>query len=406
MNIIYLNHYAGSETLGMEFRPYYISRELQKLGHRVLVIAGDFSHLRKHNPTITQDYEIQDIEGVSYMFLRTGTYQGNGIQRVQSMLRYVLKIIRGKRTILRYLTPDAVICSSTYPLDTYAGRALAKAAGARLYHEIHDLWPLSPMELGGYGKHHPFILLMQQAENAAYKHSDKIISILPNIEGHVRGLGFDTPIVHVPNGLPASYFQSPSPAHPSVVATVEQLKKTHRHVIAYAGGLSVSNAMMDFVRSFEYLQNYSIAGVIIGSGIERETLRQEATEKGYPIVFLDPIPKENIIGSLKQCDSLYVGSNQNKLYQYGLAMNKLFDYLMAGRPVVAAVAGSHSPIHSLGLAVLAQPENPRDIARGIIEASQLPDEQLQQIAERSPAFVKEYHNYENLARHFAEALED
>ena len=27
MNILYLNHYAGSPALGMEYRPYYLARE-------------------------------------------------------------------------------------------------------------------------------------------------------------------------------------------------------------------------------------------------------------------------------------------------------------------------------------------------------------------------------------------
>lgn len=32
MNILLINHYAGSPQLGMEFRPYYMARELQRLG--------------------------------------------------------------------------------------------------------------------------------------------------------------------------------------------------------------------------------------------------------------------------------------------------------------------------------------------------------------------------------------
>lgn len=400
MNIIILNHYAGSEQLGMEFRPYYISRELIQRGHKVLVIAGDYSHLRKHNPNLTSDFDLQDIEGVPYLFLRTGSYEGNGLARVRSMIRYVGKIIRYQKNILKILKPDAIICSSTYPLDTYAGRALAKASGARLYHEIHDLWPLSPMELGGFSKYHPFIMLMQAAENAAYKHSNKIISILPNATPHVRGLGFKTPVIHIPNGVPASYFEALAPAHVWVEQAINDLRQTHQHVIAYAGGLSVSNAMMDFVQAFKHLKDESIAGVIIGSGIEKDALIEEVNAYQLPIAFIEPIPKATIISSLKLADSLYVGSNQNKLYQYGLAMNKLFDYLMAAKPVVAAVDGKHSPLHELGLAVLATPQDPKSIAQAIIEATKLSPERLKEIAERSPEFVRQHHHYSHLGEMF------
>ena len=54
MNILYIEHYAGSPEMGMEFRPYYLSREWTRMGHRVTIIAGDYSHLRKKNPVLYQ----------------------------------------------------------------------------------------------------------------------------------------------------------------------------------------------------------------------------------------------------------------------------------------------------------------------------------------------------------------
>ena len=50
MNILIINHYAGSPEMGMEFRPYYLAREWQKLGHKVLIVGGTYSHLRKKQP--------------------------------------------------------------------------------------------------------------------------------------------------------------------------------------------------------------------------------------------------------------------------------------------------------------------------------------------------------------------
>lgn len=47
MNIILINHYAGSNFHGMAFRPYYLAREWVKMGHNVTIIAASFSHLRQ-----------------------------------------------------------------------------------------------------------------------------------------------------------------------------------------------------------------------------------------------------------------------------------------------------------------------------------------------------------------------
>ena len=38
MNILLINHYAGSPELGMEFRPYYMAKEWVKAGHQVLIV--------------------------------------------------------------------------------------------------------------------------------------------------------------------------------------------------------------------------------------------------------------------------------------------------------------------------------------------------------------------------------
>ena len=57
MNILYIEHYAGSPEMGMEFRPYYLSREWIQMGHRVDIIAADYSHLGTRNPEIEKDFQ-------------------------------------------------------------------------------------------------------------------------------------------------------------------------------------------------------------------------------------------------------------------------------------------------------------------------------------------------------------
>ena len=54
MNILYIDHYAGSVSMGMEFRPYYLAREWQKKGHNVRIVTASFAHLRKNNPAVTK----------------------------------------------------------------------------------------------------------------------------------------------------------------------------------------------------------------------------------------------------------------------------------------------------------------------------------------------------------------
>ena len=73
MNILYLNHYAGTPALGMEYRPYYLAREWVRAGHRVQIVAADFSHVRARQPQAGDEV----IDGIAYRWLPTPRYQGN-----------------------------------------------------------------------------------------------------------------------------------------------------------------------------------------------------------------------------------------------------------------------------------------------------------------------------------------
>ena len=185
MNILYLEHYAGSSEMGMEFRPYYLSREWVKMGHKVTIIAGDYSHLRKKNPTVTEDFQSENIDGIEYVWLKTGEYEGNGISRALTMERFVRKIYSNARMIVRKWKPNAVIASSTYPLDTWPAQKIAKIAKCKYVHEVHDMWPATLYEVGGISKKHPFVIMMQIAENSAYKHCDKCVALLPYTKGYM-----------------------------------------------------------------------------------------------------------------------------------------------------------------------------------------------------------------------------
>ena len=182
MNILYINHYAGSPRMGMEFRPYYFAREWVKMGHDVTMIAGDYSHLRSKNPDVLKDFQESNIDGIRYVWLKTGQYEGNGVKRAMTMKRFVSKLYMSAGKIADRFSPDVVISSSTYPLDTYPARRIAKKAGAKLIHEAHDMWPSTLTEIGGMSKYNPFVIAMQFAENAAYKNSERVVSLGPLTE--------------------------------------------------------------------------------------------------------------------------------------------------------------------------------------------------------------------------------
>lgn len=205
MNILLISHYAGAPQYGMEFRSYYMAREWVRQGHQVTVVGASFSHLRHHQPPTGEE----TLEGIHYLWLPTSTYEGNGLARVRTMFQFVAKVFRRSREFAA-LKPDIVIASSVYTFDLYPCRRIARLAHAKLVYEVHDLWPLSPMIIGGYSKWHPFIWLLQRGENYAYRHCDMVVSIIDKSFPHMQRHGL-TPdrFCCIPNGyLPEEWVKN------------------------------------------------------------------------------------------------------------------------------------------------------------------------------------------------------
>ena len=84
MNILIVNHYAGSPRHGMEYRPYYLAREWVRAGHGVQIVAASFSHVRSRQPDLPASAGSafdETIDGIGYRWLRTPSYRGNGVGR-------------------------------------------------------------------------------------------------------------------------------------------------------------------------------------------------------------------------------------------------------------------------------------------------------------------------------------
>lgn len=335
MKILLINHYAGSDEHGMEYRPFYIARELNKQGHQVDIVASSFSHLRRKNPEVKGFVQKEQIENVDFYWLRGVQYQGNGLARVLSMLVFVLKLFFFVTKLpTKY---DAVVASSTYPLDIFPAWLIAKIHRAKLAFEIHDLWPLSPMELGGFSKWHPFIMLMQCGESFALRFSDKIISILPNTLEHCKAHGMrEERFVHIPNGVLLSQIACEIPLPSIIQKTIIENKQKNIFLVGYVGSFGVANRVDFFLDVAKRTKD--MAFFLVGDGTEKSKIQNRImSEKLNNVYLFDSIPKLIVPRFLIEMDALVISWNKSPLYRFGISANKLFDYMSAEKPIVQSI---------------------------------------------------------------------
>lgn len=401
MNILLINHYAGNPKLGMEFRPYYLGREWVKSGNNVMIIGGSYSHLRKQQPTANKE----TIEGIEYVWIPLKPYKGNGIGRIRSMFDFVRKLWFGYKKYLGNFKPDVVIASSTYPLDIYPAHKIAKHYGAKLVYEVHDLWPLSPMELGGYSKNHPFIRIIQAAEDYCYRHSDKVVSLLPNALEHMqeRGMSPDK-FVYVPNGFDPEEWENivMTTDHDSIL---QELKNKGKFIIGYTGGHAISNSIDDLLDAMEYLRDSDITAVIVGKGVEKDRLINKAREKGLNnVLFLPPVSKDQIPALLQKFDATVIMGRRKPLYRFGTSPNKIFDYMMASKPIVMSIVEPVPIPMKASCAIFYEHDRPESLADKLMEISKMSEEERVSMGKKGYNFVKSYHSYPILAQEFIDNL--
>jgi glycosyltransferase involved in cell wall biosynthesis len=309
--------------------------------------------------------------------------------------------------LVRDFEPDAVIASSTYPMDIWVARRIARLAKAKLVFEVHDLWPLSPIELSGMSPWHPFALLCQAAEDAAYRDADVVVSMLPKVQGHMAGRGLDLKKLHiVPNGITLDEWQgTPPPLRDDVAQALAAARAAGRTVVGYAGSMGLPNALDTLLDAAALLKDEPLQFVLVGSGHEQARLAARAAAEGLQRVqFLPPIPKAQVPSFLAGVDVAYIGWQRVPIYRFGIAPNKLMDYLMACCAVLHSVEAGNDPVAEAGAGLTVPPESPSAVAEGLRRLAATPPDERRAMGERGRAFVLANHTYPVLAQRFLDAL--
>lgn len=405
MNILLINHYAGSDNHGMEFRPYYMAREWKSMGHNVTILGADFSHLRKKNPVVQEDFQEEIIDGITYVWVKTPEYKGNGVGRIKNISTFMWKLRCNYKKIADKYKPDAVIASSTYPLDIYPAHRIAKRCNAKLCFEIHDLWPLSPMEIGGFSEKNPAIIVLQRAEDFAFKNSDVIVSILPDADKHIKERGFSTDkFVYVPNGIIVND-EEKNPPMEKTIERLQELKEQGYFLVGYTGNHSPANVLDTLIDAGKNTTDEKVKYILIGNGNVKDELIEYAKSNNVTNVeFLDPILKDNMDNALQLLDVCFISLKKQNLFNYGVSPNKLFDYMMAARPVIYAVEASNDPVKDCGCGITVPAEDPKAVAEAVIKIKNLTDEEKREMGQKGKEYVLENHMYHPLAEKFLNAL--
>ena len=397
MNLWIFNHHALTPEQGGGTRHLDYARRLVADGHRVTIFASSF-HYATHEDFKTYppgtDFLKEEYDGVEFVWIRTRPYRGNGVARVLNMLDYLRKALRiaKKRMPDR---PDIVVGSSVHLFAVLAGYRCARYYGVPFVMEVRDLWPQTLIDMG-MSRRHPFIVLLGWLEKYLYRRADAVVTNLPYASGYIRRFVPEEKIHWIPNGVDLSRRTEIVPY---------SFEKGSFHVL-YAGAVGRANQLDILIEAAKRLAGEPVRFHIVGDGPERGRLERLARELGVAdaVTFHGAVDKTTAVSMINGADLLFFPLADSPVFRYGIASNKLFDYLASRRPVLFASNAKNDPVKEAGAGISVPAEDPAATAEAVRTFLKMPPEARERLGENGFAYVDARYDIGKLARRFEELL--
>lgn len=375
-------------------------RELVSFGHTGVVITSDSNHLAKV-PVLKSKLLLECRDGVLMVWLRTmKTREAKSLRRILGWLHFEWRLLwMPTRTLPK---PDVVIVSSLSLLTVANGILLKWRLKASLVFEVRDIWPLTLVEEGGFNRNNPLIVALGLIERLGYRHADAIVGTMPNLEEHVANVvGRGKPTSCVPMGFAprAIAINEPLPAD-----YVESYLRRDGFVIGYAGTIGITNALDPFFEAAELMRDdYATQFLVVGDGGLLAGYKSRFSHLPN-LTFAPKVPKETVQSVLAACDLLYLSTHESRVWEYGQSLNKLIDYMLSGKPVVASYSGYPSMINEAGCGTYVPAGDVQALVQEFRRYASMTPAERSEIGQRGRAWILENRSYERLAQDYLSIL--
>ncbi|MFW5675361.1 MAG: glycosyltransferase family 4 protein [Acetivibrio ethanolgignens] len=408
MNIWIFNHYAVPMEYYPHGRPHWFAKYLAEKGHKVTVFAASTVHNSDKNLIQGKKaYIVHNIGNVQYVYIRTTTYTGNGVKRVWNMVEYMLGLLRNYKNFEK---PDCILAMSVHPLACVAGIRLAKKYKCRCVVDIADLWPESFIEYGILKKNSLLLKLLYQGEKWIYKKADAIVFTFEGGKKYIKEKGWarginPKKIYHINNGVDLEEFEY-NKEHFQIQD--EDLENEDIFKVVYTGSIRKVYNLEMLVLCAEELskENPVIKFLIWGDGTEKEKLEKKVKNLHLKnIVFKGKVEKRYIPYILSKADVNLMHWQQTSLSRYGCSLNKLFEYLAAGKLIVSDVKNNYDLLKRYDCGIVIEKQGIAELKQILLKCLLMEEKEKEKYKKNVENCVENY-DFKALTNKLEKILED
>lgn len=397
MNIWFISKYASSPLYAKApSRLFYLAKEAKELGHEVRLITSDSNHFTSI-PETGKVYNYENQDTVDIVWIKTKKYKKTAsIERILSWLDFEWKLFR--MPLKKIIKPDVVIISSLSIFTIFYGYFLKKRYSSFLVFEIRDIWPLTLIEEGGFSKWHPLSIIIGFVEKFGYKNSDLIVGTMPNLKQHVLNSGvlnkqvFCSPLGFEPN----KYLEE----NLSLNNPFQNLIPEEKVVIGYAGSMGISNGLDIFIEAIKSMNSYTnIHFLLVGSGDLKEKFQNSLSENSN-VTFLPRIEQDHVKYFLNKCDILYLSTQHSKVWDFGQSMNKVVEYMLSAKPIIATYTGFPSMINEANCGIFLNTTKSEELVNTFVKYALMSNSEREAIGKNGRSWIFENRKYNKLASEY------
>jgi glycosyltransferase involved in cell wall biosynthesis len=238
----------------------------------------------------------------------------------------------------------------------------------------------------------------RRLERACYARADRIVALTEGIRDGVTANGAPPGCVSlITNGIDPDL--SPNGASPPLPEGA--------FVAMYVGQHGTYSALETVLDAAERLRaDPRVRFVLVGGGDRKPALvRQAEGRRLGNVAFFDPVPKRDVAAWLARADVCLLPYQDRPLFA-GALPNKTFDYLGAGRPIVAAVPEGElsALVRRAGCGLAVPPEDGAALAAAVGRLAADPAEAAR-MGRSGLDYVRAHYDRRELAARFVATVE-
>ena len=395
LHILYIVQYFNLPDEAGGGRAYHFARRWVGRGHRVTVLTGTVNH---KTSTVADRYRgrlftRETIEGIDIIrCASTALTRRSYVGRLANFSAFAL--LATLAALLRARHPDIVYASSTPLTVGFPGYLAARRWRCPFIFEVRDLWPESAV-VAGVLRSRAMIAVARWFEEFLYRRADRMVAVTRGIQEGIVGHGIDpSSVVLIPNGVDDVLADTAADGMDRPA-----LDADGRFRCLYVGAIGLWNGNETIVEAARLLQDQAgLEFLFVGDGDQRPDLERRAREWGLSSVrFAGVLPKREAVREMGRADICLICTWDHPFHRMVLA-NKIFDYLAAGRPVVAAAHGEMAELlERSGAGVSVPPGDAVALARAIRSLRSLSGEERQTMGRRGRDYVLAHYRRRDLA---------